>query len=157
VAILMNGSADYDPGCGVREVSMARAFTDPAQEPALEAVEAVMADLGPRLRGLLNRTSGLSSAWTFRKGGGWLLRIRGGRKALCYVIPCDKGFVVRATVREGEREALSQVDGLEPMRPELGSARRYPEGYLVQVEVFDADSADLLDRFINALMELRGL
>ena len=136
---------------------MARAFTDPGQEPTLESAEAIMADLGTRFRGLLRRTSGLSSVWTFSKGSGWLLKIQDRRKALCYVIPHDRGFVIRGTVRETEREALSQVGGLEPMRPELESARRYPEGYLVQVEVFDADSADLLDRFINELMNLRGL
>ena len=136
---------------------MARAFTDPGQEPTLEAAEAIMADLGTRFRGLLRRTSGLSSVWTFSKGSGWLLKIQDRRKALCYVIPHDRGFVIRGTVRETEREALSQVGGLEPMRPELASARRYAEGYLVQVEVFDADSADLLDRFINELMNLRGL
>jgi hypothetical protein len=116
-----------------------------------------MADLGPRFRGLLRRTTGLSSVWTFSKGSGWLLKIQDRRKVLCYVIPHHGGFVVRGTVRETEREALSQIGELEPMRLDLESARKYPEGYLVQVDVFDADSADLLDRFINELMKLRGL
>jgi hypothetical protein len=88
---------------------MARAFTDPGQEPTLEAAEAIMADLGTRFRGLLRRTSGLSSVWTFSKGSGWLLKIQDRRKALCYVIPHDRGFVIRGTVRETERKALSQV------------------------------------------------
>jgi hypothetical protein len=136
---------------------MARAFTDPGQEPTLEAVESTMADLGPRFRSLLRRTRGLSSVWTFSKGSGWLLKIQDRRKALCYVIPHDGGFVIRGTVREPEREALSQADGLEPMRTELESARKYPEGYLVQMDVFDHDRADLLDRFIDELMKLRGL
>ena len=136
---------------------MARAFTDPGKQPTLEAVEAGMADLGGRFRGLLRRTSGLSSVWTFSKGSGWLLKIQDRRKALCYLIPHDRGYVVRGTVRESEREALSKVAGLEPMRPALEAARRYPEGYLIEVEVFDADSADLLDRLIDELMSLRGL
>jgi Protein of unknown function (DUF3788) len=116
-----------------------------------------MADLGPRFRGLLRRTSGLSSVWTFSKGSGWLLKIQDRRKALCYVIPYDQGFVVRATVRETEREALARAGEREPMRPMLESAQKYPEGYLVHLEVFDAGSADRLDLFINELMTLRGL
>lgn len=136
---------------------MLRAFTDPGHEPTLEDVEATIAELGPRFRGLLRKTNSLSTVWTFSKGSGWLLKIQDRRKALCYVIPHHGGFVVRGTVREHEREALSTADGLESLRAELASARTYSEGYLVQLDVQDEDGADLLDRFIDTLMSLRGL
>jgi hypothetical protein len=50
----------------------------------------------------------------FSKGSGWLLKIQDRRKARCYVIPHDKGFAVRATVREIEREALSKRSDSKP-------------------------------------------
>lgn len=138
----------------------ARALTDPGMQPTAESAEAVMAPLGERFRTLLDRTAALSSEWTFSKGsgrGGWLLKIHDRRKALCYVIPHRGGFVARATVREAERDALRHRADLEPLASGLESARRYPEGYLVQVDVFDDQAADLLDRFIAAVMALRGL
>jgi hypothetical protein len=33
----------------------------------------------------------------------------------------------------------------------------YSEGFLVQFDVFDEETADLLDRFVDELMILRGL
>jgi hypothetical protein len=133
-----------------------KAFIDPDTRPAPDAVAAVTAGTAAAYRDLVDRTAGFVHDWSFTgrpgRGGGWLLKVHHGRKALCYVLPGHGCFVVRLTLREAERAALVEDDALLGIRPMLQASRKYPEGYLLEFDVTDAAAwqtcASVLDRLI---------
>jgi hypothetical protein len=76
-------------------------------------------------------------------------------KALLYLIPRKVSFMVAFGVREAEREALLESDLSQEMKEALASAKKYPEGYPLRVEVRRKDDMRSVRVIINALKKAR--
>ena len=104
---------------------------------------------------LMEATREYSTKWSFYKNGGWILKVFDKKKALFYVVPNANEFQVSMTIREKEREAFLKDKELKFLANELKDAKKYPEGYGMQLIVSDKKSFSECMLFIGKLINSR--
>ena len=117
-------------------------------------VAALLGRAAPFLSEILSELEGLPVDWTTGVKGR-LLKIKEGKKALCYLSPRPGELLLRMTVREEERDALLADAGFEHMAERLRAAARFPEGFLVELSVRDARGCEEAKSLLAAVRELR--
>ena len=108
----------------------------------------------PFLTEILSELDGLPVDWTTGVKGR-LLKVKEGKKALCYLALRPGELLLRMTVREGERESLLEDERFAHMAERLRSAARFPEGYLLELTVRDARGCAAATSLLAAVRTLR--
>ncbi len=100
--------------------------------------------------------SGFSFTWTFTKSSGWMLKYHDNKKALLYLIPMRNEFKVSLTLRENEKSTTLRERLLEDgMLTKIESAKKYVEGYAIQLMISKNIEYVELTKLINGLQEIR--
>jgi hypothetical protein len=115
-----------------------RPFGNPTFPPVEETLERALGDAIGRFDVVRGLAADFDQEWDYFRGSGWMMRIAGTRKALCYLIPLRNGFRMSMAIREAERDAFLADPSMEPVRPVLEAARKVPEGFAI---AFDVDAA----------------
>jgi len=134
-----------------------RPFLAKAQRPDAAALEVALGPTFAFYSDLADLCDGLKQEWVHTKGGGWMLKVTDGKKALCYVIPLADAFRVSMAIREPERAALLESELMADYGALLTSARRFAEGYSVAFDVTSDSSYDQCRGFVCWIMEERRL
>ena len=130
-------------------------FTDKNNPPDERSLKAALSGLYDFYNELSETTETFKKDWHFYKSSGWVQKIYDSKKSLCHIIPKSGGFNVNFTIREREKEHLEQTERFHFMFEKLKSAKKYPEGYLLQFEVFDPTGAFNCITLIRELTALR--
>ena len=86
--------------------------------------------------GILKLTDGFAREWKFYSAKyGWQLKFVHKGKALFYLVPMEKAFLVGLAVRESEKDALLRSNLPAKAKEDLKSAKRYPEGFPLRLTV----------------------
>jgi len=85
---------------------------------------------------ILKLTDGFAREWKYYSAKyGWQLKFVHKGKALFYLVPMEKAFLVGLAVRESEKDALLRSKLPAKAKKELESAKRYPEGFPLRLRV----------------------
>jgi len=134
---------------------MDRPFADAARRPTEAALASTVGRAFGRYESILRLAAAFSQEWSFSKSGGWMLKVHDGRKALLYLIPLAGGFRISMAIRESERDAFLSDPDLASLREALASARKFPEGFAVQLDVDDATDFATVEPFVSKLIAAR--
>ena len=115
-----------------------RPFGNPTFPPEEETLERALGDAIGRFDIIRGLAAEFEQEWDYFRGSGWMMRIAGARKSLCYLIPLRGAFRVSMAIRAAEREAFLADPAMEALRPVLEAARKVPEGFAI---AFDVDAA----------------
>jgi hypothetical protein len=114
-----------------------RPFNDASTRPVETAIAATLGSAHSRFKIVEELADGFMADWNFVKGSGWMLKIHAKRKALLYLVPLQGAFRISMAIREAERDLLLQDPDLAPLHEMLASAKKYPEGFYLQLDVND--------------------
>ena len=132
-----------------------RPFLGKAQKPDTAALEVALGPAFAFYRDLTDLCDGHKQEWVHTNGGGWMLKVADGKKALCYVIPLEYSFRVSMAIRESERAALLESEHMADYRALLTSACKFAEGYSVVFDVATGSSYGHCRGFVCRIMEER--
>lgn len=106
---------------------------------------------------LLELTAPLPHEWMFYGlKYGWKIKIIGKAKVLLYLTPKENSFSVGFAVRDAEREVLLKSKLPKTMKDGLQSAKRYPEGYPLLLNVGKESDMKPVRLVVETLMALRS-
>ena len=134
---------------------MDRPFEDSAQRPTMAALKSTVGRAFDRYESVLGLASAFSQEWNFSKGSGWMLKVHDGKKALFYLIPLTGSFKISMAIREPERAAFLDDPDLASLHDKLASARKFSEGFAVQLDVNDATDSAIVEPFVSKLIAAR--
>jgi hypothetical protein len=104
----------------------------------------------------LELTEAYDHEWKYYvKKNGWQLKVTQGRKALLYLIPQEKSFRIGCAVRENEKERLLHSSLPHKTKEELATAKKYPEGYPLRLEIKSKTDMRKVCVVLEVLKELR--
>jgi hypothetical protein len=133
-----------------------RLFPDKTTMPSDELICIGLANansLYEKLKMILTR---YSTAWIFTKSGGWMLKYHDSKKALLYFIPLRNEFKIGLTLREDEKKVILNENVLEyEILKKIERAKKYAEGYAVQLMIRKNADYIELSKLIEKLMEIR--
>ncbi|MGE5418313.1 MAG: DUF3788 family protein [Acidobacteriota bacterium] len=132
-----------------------KAFLDKANKPADKSLKEALGPAFAYYEKAIKSTEGFEQDWNFTKSGGWMLKVHDKKKALFYVIPLKNQFKISMAIRESEREAFMDDQELFSFHNAIKSAKKYAEGYALQLKIGD-ESEYLQDEvFLNKLIAIR--
>jgi hypothetical protein len=100
---------------------------------------------------VLELTEAYDHEWKYYgKKHGWQLKVARKGKALLYLTPLEKSFKIGLAVRENERERLLNSSLPPKTKEKLSTAKKYPEGYPLRLEI--KSKADM--RTVRAVIEV---
>jgi hypothetical protein len=116
-----------------------------------------LGELYPAYKEILGLTEAFDREWKYYgKKHGWQLKVVRKGKALLYLIPQEKSFRVGFAVRENEKERLMN-SGLPPKtKEELATAKKYPEGYPLRLEIKSKTDMRTVRAVLEVLKESRS-
>ena len=117
----------------------------------------MLGDSFPEYENLLELTASLPHEWMFYGPKyGWKIKIFTKAKVLLYLTPKENSFGVGFAVRDAERDALlkSKLPGTK--KDELTSAKRYPEGYPLLLNVGKESDMKSVRLVVETLMSMRA-
>jgi hypothetical protein len=91
----------------------------------------------------------------YGKKYGWQLKVVRKGKALLYLIPQEKSFRIGLAVRENEKERLLNSSLPPQTKEELATAKKYPEGYPLRLEIKSKTGMRTVRVLLEVLKELR--
>jgi hypothetical protein len=130
-----------------------RALLEKAIQPTNEMLEDALKCTYKYYMLLIKLTGDFDKKWTFYKG--WSLKIFDKKKALLYMVPHDDGFIISMAIREKEKEALLENPKLVFAHNQLNKSEKIMEGYVIQFEVEQDESAQNCFEFVEALIGMR--
>ena len=133
-----------------------RPFNNQDEKPADEDLKTILGDLYSEFLALEKITGSFKREWNFSKSGGWHQKVYDQKKALYYLIPLNSAFKISLTVRETEREKFLKDHQLSEFLQQLTAAKKFTEGYVLQIMITDPVSFDILKKLILKIMECRG-
>ena len=132
-------------------------FIDKGEIPSQPKLRKILGNMYTVYKNVLKSTEAYPHEWKFYgKTIGWQLKAVYKGKALFYLTPLDGAFRISFAVRENEREALSKSDLPTAVKEQLLSAKKYPEGYPLRLEVRKASEMKSIRTILSALKEHRG-
>jgi len=123
--------------------------------PDIPVLKKIMNDSFLFYEELMSLTSSYKKEWNFSNQSGWMQKISKKGKALCYLIPLEKSYLISLTLRENERAVLVKVKELKKLHRNLNDGIPYKEGIAVKIQVNDVDSNRLSSLLISNIMKLR--
>ncbi|PKM66086.1 MAG: hypothetical protein CVU95_12180 [Firmicutes bacterium HGW-Firmicutes-2] len=130
-----------------------RALLEKALQPTDEMLEDALGRTYKYYTVLIKLTGDFDKKWTFYKG--WSLKIFDKKKALLYMVPHEDGFIVSMAIREKEKETLLENPKLDFAHNQLNESEKIMEGYVIQFEVEQDESAQKCFEFVEALIGMR--
>jgi hypothetical protein len=132
-----------------------RPFRDKARDPTAVAVTKVLGDAARYYDGLIATVQAFTHEWNHSKTSGWMLKVHDRKKALFYVVPLEGSFRVSLTVRPEERERLLNDRTIAALHAHLREAKKYVEGYALQLLVDNPASARMVTRLVERIATVR--
>ncbi|MEI8279594.1 MAG: DUF3788 family protein [Bacteroidota bacterium] len=132
-----------------------RPFADRKVMPSSASLESALGKMYLHYNELILIVSKFKATWNYTPSGGWMQKIADSKKALLYVIPERKSFIISLTIRETERELLLKDTTILSLQEELYSAKKFSEGYHLKMGVSNKKQFAVAILFINALIKLR--
>ncbi len=132
-----------------------RPFIEKSVKPSNEKLEKVFGKSFTYYEKLQVLSSDFHSEWNFSKTSGWMLKVHDSKKALYYLIPLEKSFIVSLTLRENERKLFLKNDELSELHIAIKDARKFSEGYALQFHVSTLRVHKLLFLLLSKIIELR--
>ncbi len=132
-----------------------RPFGNPTFPPVEDTLERALGDAIGRFDIIRGLAADFDQEWDYFRGSGWMMRIAGSRKSLCYLIPLRNAFRVSMAIREGERDAFLADPSMEALRPVLETARKLPEGYAIAFDVDASTDFGPLRSLVEKLVAMR--
>ena len=134
-----------------------RLFTDSGVPPTETLLRKQMGKAFDYYTSMLSISGQYRKQWQFGSGTGWLLKVDDMRKALFYLMPFDLGVDISLAVREGERDELLKSKPIEPLHPQLASAKKYAEGYALRFEIESDKNCATAMALVQKLIDIRAL
>jgi hypothetical protein len=105
---------------------------------------------------VLELTGAYDHEWKYYgKKFGWQLKVTHKGKALLYLIPLERSFRIGFGVRENERERLLNSSLPPKAKEELATAKKYPEGYPLRLEIKSKTDMRTVRAVLEVLKESR--
>lgn len=135
------------------EIDPLAAFPDPMHLPGESELVATLGAAYRPLRSCLSRLHAthpeVTAAWAYSSRVGWYQIQRLGKRRLLYLVPKRRDFRLSVVLGGKALAGLQAGPARRRIARVLKSARRYPEGTLVNFDRRTAD-ADLLTLFLEA-------
>ena len=94
--------------------------------------------------------------WAFSKSSGWMCKYHDKKKAFFYLIPFKNQFKISLTIREHEKEIILKERSLNlSVLDKIESAKKYSEGYAIQLYVTNGKDYSVFEDLIKKLISLR--
>jgi hypothetical protein len=104
----------------------------------------------------LELTGAYDHEWKYYgKKHGWQLKVTQKGKAVLYLVPQEKSFRIGCAVRENEKERLLKSSLPPKTKEELATAKKYPEGYPLRLEIKSKTDMRAVHVVLEVLKELR--
>ncbi|MCH1939433.1 DUF3788 family protein [Holdemania massiliensis] len=130
-------------------------FMDKNYKPNNTILAEVLCQVFNDYNNLLLLVKDYQMKWSFTKSGGWTLKVYDAKKALFYLIPHSNSYTISLTIRENERNELLGDSNISFLKKEIENAKKYSEGYHIQLFVHDEDSSKKSLVFLTDLMSFR--
>ena len=123
-------------------------------EPKLKKA---LGELYSAYKEVLELTDAYDKEWKYYgKKFGWQLKVTHKGKAMLYLTPLEKSFRIGFGVRENERERLLKSSLPPKTNEELATAKKYPEGYPLRLEIKSKTDMKIVRVTLEVLKELRS-
>lgn len=125
--------------------------------PDESKLKKALGELHSAYKEVLELTETYGHEWKYYgKKIGWQLKVTHKGKALLYLTPLEKSFRIGFGVRENERERLLNSNLPPKTKEELATAKKYPEGYPLRLEIKSKTDMRTVRVVIGILKELRS-
>jgi hypothetical protein len=125
--------------------------------PDESKLKKALGELYPAYKEILELTDAYDHEWKYYgKKYGWQLKVMHKGKALLYLTPQEKSFKIGLAVRENERERLINSSLPPKTKEELASAKKYPEGYPVRLDIKSKTDMQEVRVVIEVLKEFQA-
>jgi hypothetical protein len=132
-------------------------FVDKKEIPTQPALRKTLGAIYVVYEVILKLTEAYSHEWKFYgKTLGWQLKAVHKGKALFYLIPLDGAFRIAFAVRENEKRALLDSNLPFAIKEQLKSAKKYPEGYPLRLEIGNKSDMQSVRTILTVLIQHRG-
>jgi hypothetical protein len=125
--------------------------------PTESDLKKALGELFSAYKEVLELTEAYDHEWKFYgKKHGWQLKVVRKGKALLYLIPQEKSFRIGCAVRENEKERLLNSSLPPKTKEELVTAKKYPEGYPLRLEIKSKTDMQEVRVVIEVLKEFQA-
>jgi hypothetical protein len=125
--------------------------------PDESRLKKALGELYSAYKEVLNLTEAFDHEWKYYgKKHGWQLKVVRKGKALVYLIPQERSFRIGCAVRENEKERLLNSSLPPQTKEELATAKKYPEGYPLRLEIKSKTDMRTVRVVIEVLKESRS-
>lgn len=141
----------------VGEIPSNGIFIQKNRAPDDAALKRVLSQAYAPFQELLRLTGAVPREWKFYGAKyGWQLKPVHRGKALFYLLPLEKSFLVAFAMRENERDTLLKEKLPQNLKDALRTAKKYPEGYPLRLLVARAADLKPVRQVIGTLLSLRS-
>jgi hypothetical protein len=132
-------------------------FVQKEVTPDESKLKKALGELYSAYKQVLELTEAFDQEWKYYgKKHGWQLKVVRKGKALLYLTPQEKSFKIGFAARENEKERLLNSSLPPRTKEELATAKKYPEGYPLQLEIKGKADMRSVRLVIDVLKELRS-
>jgi|GEM_PF-426035 len=133
-----------------------RSFLDKNSKPTEQMLQSTFGETYIYYENLTEITDSFLKDWNFSKSSGWMLKVHDKKKALFYIIPLNKEFVISMAIRENERKTFLDDIELKEIHDIIESAKKYREGYALRFNIKNNMDFKMPDLLIKKLIMLRS-
>ncbi len=125
--------------------------------PGESKLKKALGELYSAYKEVVELTDAYDHEWKYYgKKYGWQLKVTHKGKALLYLTPLEKSFGIGFGVRENERDRLLNSSLPPKTKEELATAKKYPEGYPLRLEIKSKTDMRTVRTVIEVLKESRS-
>lgn len=130
-----------------------RPFTDKSLRPVNDKLKIVLGKSFKFYTALDKSTPEFKKEWNFSGSSGWMQKVYDGKKALYYLIPLERSFLISMTLREKEKAEFLSDSAFHTLYELLKNAKKYSEGFalrfLIEDEVTFLEFSTFIKKLIN--------
>jgi hypothetical protein len=132
-------------------------FDQKENAPDESKLKKALGELYSAYKEVLEPTEAYDHEWKYYgKKIGWQLKVTRKGKALLYLTPLEGSFRIGFAVRENERDRLLNSSLSPKTKEELATAKKYPEGYPLRLEIRSKTDMRTVRVALEVLKELRS-
>jgi hypothetical protein len=133
-----------------------RAFVDRGRLPEDQGIREALGKAGPYYSSLEAMSDDCTKEWKYHnRRYGWTLKVSRRKKPIYWTTVLRKHFLVGCHLQEEERQAALAVNLSEGTRRTIEGAKKFPEGYGVELTVKDEASFLEAKAILGILLESR--
>ena len=131
-------------------------FLDKSVKPTIEAIETGLGETHRYYEKINDLLPLYLKEWAFSKSSGWMCKYHDKKKAIFYLIPFNNQFKISLTIRECEKTTILKERSLSlSILDKIESAKKYSEGYAIQLYVTNGKDYSVLEDLIIKIIALR--